>query len=242
MAKRGRKPNPKKINIKTVYYNNKSRKGLYYRVKSNVGKVSVIKVGKGVPEGILKSYYHDRYTNQNKKATITGHKKMWKGLPLLERKKKGTRIIRPKIKVTEGRLSKIIGKGIKTTEIQNILQTNEPQIKVKLKELLRPVVEDEQLLNLLTSEVNMVKIANRIECLAILQDNKGIQLAEVGTIGKKTPRKVIQELNKMLTQGQIIDGYNQTAQTIKEKNYMYSHMNDGTIDKIKLQITFRKTR
>lgn len=94
-------------------------------------------------------------------------------------------------------------KGIHTVTINNALNISTDKINQAKKELLSKAINDEQILDIMTQEDNMRKIATRLEYLTTLQ-SQGEHLITC-TKFNTTPIKYIQELNNYFKQYETID-------------------------------------
>lgn len=140
-------------------------------------------------------------------------------------------------------VANIIKRGISHVIIENPQNATPTQIREAYKKLLENHITDKQMLEIMVQESNMKKLATRLEHRIEIrtQDNKLI--GTYNTIGTKTTHQVSYDIRKTkgTKPGENIRGkYPKDVNDMKNKGYEYTHSNDGTINKIIMEIIFRK--
>lgn len=139
------------------------------------------------------------------------------------------------------KIAEQIDKGITSYTIENLQKFPMQSIPQAYKELLRPLVKDDQLLDILSNEQNMQKISNRLAYHATLIDNKNGNLATVRQIGKKTLTNIHKDFLELIEYGEEVeDNYQKVAKRLQRAGYDYSHKTNGNVHRIKLTITLTK--
>lgn len=206
-----------------IYAKTTGEKGKYYKFNGHPYELDAIKEyhEKGMKKGL--KTLKERYT----KATKYYTKKLPKGTD------KETKKLKQKIK----RKTPIqhITKGIQTITINNPTTITTTQIKEKTKELLKNLVLDKELLNIITQEQNLQKIKTRFQNTTIYtEQNKTIGRSD---LYNATPTEAINEIKRKITKGMRI-GYKTLKQTLtKWQNTFYQ---EGNANQITMKITFRK--
>lgn len=219
----------KTTNIKIVELNNKSRKGTHIYIKQKGKPARYYKYDGGTIDP-YKLYYED--TN---KKTKKGTLKTYKNRQIKKTKKGKWTLAKP---LTIG---KTIKKGIKKTTIKDLHNTARPQEEKKIKQLLKPLVYDTDILKIITEEENMKKLVTRYEYRANLIGTHGQTLATVTHMGRKTPRTVYKELKELLKRGTTIKpNYPQIANLLKNQGYRYNPIDEGELARIDITTIFRK--
>lgn len=150
-------------------------------------------------------------------------------------------------------LEKQIKKGWEKQTTNRYEATNNP--KEVYKRLLRPLVPDEEFLNILTEEQNMQKMAHRIHQTItiegdIFEQNKHLQFGQEGIIAKTglTLRQLTTILNEELPNDTDINRKSnrwEPIETIAEKHELNYDVNmaegqHGIVKNLKWTIEFRK--
>lgn len=199
-----------KIKIKQV----KSRKGWqYYVYDKDTKKGRYYSFRKG-SEKIVKKRYEWKV---KKKGTEFKRKEYLKRLKTYKTKEPTVRQLMKK------------KEGVSSVIIPDIKKISHSLIVNKQKELLRPFVSDEGILDLLVQEGNMQKLKNRLEHKTIYYDEKNQEIGKSINAGKKTILEMLEQLKDAK--------YNVKA------DYEYEEMErKKTIRRIALVTTFRKPR
>lgn len=170
-------------------YNNKSRKGRYVVVKDvKTGKRGAYKYQEGTNLG-------DYYKAFKSKLKV----KKWGVKP--KKKRKTAELYRKKVGRTPS-IESIIKKGMTTTKPVNLKTADRHKTTTIYKAMLRELVKDRELLDILTQEENIKKIKHRIESKIIMTDDSGGVVANL-TVYNKTAGEVILDIQENLKQGEI---------------------------------------
>jgi hypothetical protein len=214
-----------------VVKNNKSRKGTYMKVQLvKGGTVGLYK--KKV--GLNRQDYLDakRFGMINKKSGVTKQKQKVE--------------MRKKYKSVEG----VLESGYAETKIDEVRKLTPYAIRIMYKKLLlndakagngKPIVKDNQLIEILTETENVKKYQHRIGYKMQIVGEKGV-LAELEYVGGvKSLQKVVSEVRKYMKVGtNIVDYSPKFAKELKSLGYNYSHMNNGKIKSVNMKMVFRK--
>lgn len=237
-----------KIKIKLTELNNKSRKGTYIYIKEQNKKGAYFKYKEGQIIDPFKQYYVDRYIKNKPKGSVqkyvdTYRKRIGKErIPVTPLSRQADRYLKKIRKLPT--IQQAISRGITNTVIKNALKTTRSETERAKKNLLRNLVLDKDLLNVLVKTENIQKIKTRLEYRIQLQNANGEKIAETVTFNK-TPEQVIQELKKGIIIGEGISKGETPKVSNKLQNMGYQKLNiyrNGNIDKIKIHIIFRKGR
>lgn len=240
------------INIQLKEYNNKSRKGLYIYIKAHKKPSRLYKYyGETGEIEATKKYYEDRYIKKKPLArSQQAYKKVYINKIQGIKPKKRTSITRQadaylkkvsKQKTIETRIKK----GIAKVKISNPHKAPPSTIKKGLKKLLGQLVYDKQLVEILTTEVNLEKIKHRFEYTLILKNEKKQAMTTIHKFNQ-TPQKTIQEIKNTIKGGEQIDTsrpYNNVIETLTARKWVQPTNYTGKQGKItstELTITFRK--
>lgn len=131
-------------------------------------------------------------------------------------------------------------KGISTTTIQNIKEATDEKVKQHIKELLKPMVKDKDLLEILAEQANFEKLKNRTQykTIATGQNKEKLVTAE---LYNSELSKAIKDTKDVLWIGDEVNkGYNKQANRLKAKGWQNAENKaDGTIARIDMQITLQ---
>lgn len=140
------------------------------------------------------------------------------------------------------KIDQTIQKGITTATINNALETTQDQINKAKKDLLKPIVEDEEILKLLTTHENFKKLTHRLEHRITLKDKRGNVLGTSGIFARHI-ETTIQQLRQTTKRDMNIDKDNKytISQKLEDLGYEhYKHNKDGNLHSIQIKIIFRK--
>lgn len=147
-----------------------------------------------------------------------------------------------KIKLTD------IPKGRNTITIRNALQTTPTQIEEAKKTLLAPFIKDNEMLDIMTKDENLQKMAHRFITTIIVKYEDGTT-AITATKPQTTPTEIIRMTQNTLRTGMDIEpGYGELQQAMKQKMGIDKTQikqvggKHGTIGNVDLLITFTKGR
>lgn len=225
------------------------------KVKIGKGKYKYLRYKNNIP---LDAYI--KYT-QNPQIKLTEYKKEYRKkwadkyatkiiTNIKEKKQKGI----GRIKRTRKPLEQTIEKGIGITIIKNIQTAGNTELKKAYKELLKNLVLDKELLNMIAIDDTMSKLRYRIEQKAIFNgeaelergkyENIETKLGIATTIGQKTPRETIQDIKTMMTDNTLLyisgKGGSSLIQKLNNAGYTYKHQQDGKAGRVDLMLIFRK--
>lgn len=213
----------KEINIQIKDMNNKSRKGKYIYIKKSGVRGSYYKMKPGVKVDDMVRRYKRLYITKSKKVT-----------------KAETRYLK-KIR-KRGKISQHITRGLSKTVIQDVLTAGAGETKTAIDKLLKPLVKDKQIREILGTEENLNKLITRFEYRVKLFDEAGKELMEFNKFNN-TPQRQIVELQNTLKGESVEEDYEYNrlleklkliqAENINTKNY-------GKIAKARLTIIFRR--
>ena len=196
------------VNIKILQLNNKSRKGTYVYIKLPKVKGSYYKFDENVPIDAYVEYYKDRNNTRRKvKGTITEYKKAYAYHEPIKRKKgqRKSKVMRQadiyKKKISKRpTVNKAINKGIGQSDIFDAHNSQNQDIIKAKKSLLKNLVLDEDLLNLVISQENFKKIQARLEYRITFKDEQGGIIGTTSMFNKQ-PEKVLEKLKKVVSKG-----------------------------------------
>lgn len=239
------------VNINIITLNNKSRKGTYLYIKEKKNKAQYYKLREGDNIDAYIQYYKDRYINKKAKGTPRQYQKEYQKAAKKEKSEKRTPIRRQaeqyisRIKKQPG-ITEIVTKGIGTAKIKNAYQTNNAEIRKANKEMLQELVLDKRLLEILTTEENLKKLAYRIEHRITYQDKDGLILATSNKFNTTT-NKLVQGLKDKIKKGISVDSGSGSGRKTEfsDKLKILKHTNidereTGKVSKISIEIIFRK--
>ena len=238
-----------KINIKIVNLNNKSRKGLYVYVKAKNKPSRYYKFNNKQGQiDATKNYYIDKYIKKiNKKNidTYNNYKKAYnekiKGIKPYKRKRVYRQAEQYISKIKKrGSIESNIKKGIKDSVIKDIVTAKTEDITKAKKELLKDLVLDKDLLNLLISNENFNKLKNRMEYRLKAIDKYGNILIRAQAHGK-TINQVQQELRKAIKNNKEVSSFKyRFLDYIKKLKWEGCRTREGTIRNVQIQCIFRR--
>lgn len=227
---------PIKTEIKTI--NTKQRKGTYIYVKAPKTEGMTLKYNDNIPLTTYKNYYIDKYL-EKKDVNFSEYKKEWKTYKTTHKLGKTPNNYLKKLH-NQPNIKKLIKKGITNVTIKNTTNITPQKIHQHTKKLLKPLVLDNELLELIAKSENIQKIKHRLEYRIILQDKQGKILGETGVFNK-TPEEVLNDLNKSLKPNQTLSQNSTYTLKIEQKGFQkYQHHNDGNYDHSNITIIFRK--
>lgn len=242
----------KKQQIKYQFkiYRNKSRQGRYIQIKQKGKPTGLYKIDEDTKLDVYKNYYIDKHIKKRKNITIQQYKKAYKEKTLGIKTKKRTRPVRSaeqyiaRLKRKGYNIERNLKGGIGKTTIKNAYATNPNKIKKHTKELLKYNVLDKELLELIATEENIEKIKHRLEYIIEIKGRDGETLATART-HNKTPKKVINELKRNIKPGEKVEekSPNKIRDIFKALHYKgYRHQSEGKVQKINIEIIFRKRK
>lgn len=233
------------MNVRLNYLNNKSRKGYYVYIKEDGLPPRYYKYNENYTIDPYIEFYKDRYEKKRiLKGTINQYIKAYakeKDSKISSRLIKQRNKYLKKIKKLP-RINEIFKSGISSVKINDVLQTDQKLARNKVKELLRKLVLDENLLDIISSNNNIKKIMKRLEYRYTIIGNEGEDLGQFNHIGKKTVEQTVQEIRKLLKIRQYIEPDSPTvAKVLNERGYeFYPTRREGFINRIECVIIFRK--
>lgn len=230
------------VTIKTVTLNNKSRKGQYIYIKIGKNKPAYYKDNNTLPSHIYLQHYRETYTklpNKKQKTTLQHKKKQWQKQ-------------QPKIPKTQ--ITKILDQTKKQPKLQQQYKKGENKITKNIdqlyttqqrqqtkQQLIKPLIKDKNMLNLLTQPQNFKQLQTRISYQTTIYGRNGKPIHKANFYNQDFD-ELITTLTKLkgttsdttsyksqLTQKLKFHG----AQNIKE-------LQKGTAQKITLTITLTK--
>lgn len=229
-----------------THLNNKSRKGLYAYVKHKGKRGQYYKLNDGDTIDPILQYYRDRYIKKKPKGSIRAYKKTY------SQRSAGTKMKRTSISrqadhyLRKSRkkptLAKAFKKGITNSVLNDSLSASYNAINVALKQLFRPLVLDNDLLDALAQPETVNKLRNRLEHRITLKGTRGEVLATSG-IFKKGTYEAVQELQKKLSKGEQVtqESPNAVREKLKALGYTgYGYQQNGSVQTVHMNIIFRK--
>lgn len=227
-----------RLSIKT--YNNKSRKGEYLKIQigSKVGLYKMPNDGRFAP---LVRHFEDKITNKLK-GSLTAYKKGFQ--QTLEGKKRHIRYKQlEKIIKRSPKLGDMIKKGVTYNVIEKAyLVAQQPNLaKREYNKLLRTLVLDKKILNILTQPENIQKMKTRFEYMIEYQDEKGKTLFKATAINK-TLEEVLRACANAGRKGEDIikeERYRIMAELLKS-GIKGDMVGTGKIDNMRVTMIFRK--
>lgn len=242
-----------KIEIKQ--FNNKNRKGTYIYLKEPNKKGAYYKINTTEQLDPIIQYHKDK-TQKNTQGTIKQYKNAWQQAFKNQKPKKPNKTYTyadQKVKKfrKNRKLQQNIRRGLTNVTINNTLNTTTTEIHKKTKELLRPLVYDQQILNLLATDHNMQKLKIRLEHRITLKGKNEEQLG-TASIFQKTSNETIIQLKDAFKTGEAITPNTRTkggltipSTSTKLKQLGYKGINiitNGELRSIKTTIIFRKAK
>lgn len=248
MAKKKKGGKKEKIDIRDL--NNKSRKGRYVYIKIGNNRGSYYKYDENIPIDAYVNYYKDKYIKKVKTTSVRRYTKAYAGKLEGVRFKKRTRPIRQaeqyiqKLKRTRPQLHEALKTGITTTKIKDIRTATDNMIQHAKKQLMRPIVLDTQLLDIITTRENMKKLQERIEYRLQFIDKKGNILASDSKIGPD-PDKITHQLKEIIKPMEEItkDTYSNLKKKLEELGFENWRLyKAGKVWRTEMTMIFRKIR
>lgn len=191
-----------KWNIKIVNLDNKTRKGKYIYIKERKGKARYYKHTEGISL--------DNYLN-----AFRGKLKVKKKGVVEYKGKKPAEIYVKKIR-RQKTLDSLIGKGIsEKTTVSDLLKVDRAGIRIAYKQMLKPLVKDEKLLDILALNENVEKYKYRIESRVSVISADGKILMEFMAHNKSIDN-TITDFGKIKEKGDV---YAQDLSVLKKKGW-----------------------
>lgn len=131
--------------------------------------------------------------------------------------------------------------GITSTTPYNIPSNNDTELNKKAKELLQPLIQDEEVLNIMLQEHNQEKIKHRYEHRLEIQDENGETLATTNTF-LKTIKQLNTEITNIKNTNNNIIEYEHTGilATLDENGHNTNLIKKGTYKTIKVTSILRQ--
>jgi hypothetical protein len=226
------------ITIRQKSLNNKSRKGLYYYIREKGKKPAYFKVKEGITvDNYLMAYYG--------KVKI---KK--KGVVQYNKETPANKYLR-KVDIRGGRIDNLIEKGITTNIVSNLKVLDRKMIHNTYIKMLKPLVKDKELLEILATEENIKKFKQRIQTsVTVTSKEEGIRFEL--RIFNKTLEEVSNDFKEIGKKEGIFEG---DIQKILNKGYKFTGIQQGfdmkdyeknfitkKIDSISVRLRFVKGR
>lgn len=222
---------------KEVRLNNTSRKGTYIYIKHPGKKPKYYKK----KPGLTHEDYEYLYTRKiyDKRGGITRSK--------IQKEQKFENIVRqyPSIEASLGN-----GYAEHTIQTYNTLSTQ--QIKRAYNQLLattntanqQPIVQDQQLIQLLTRNENLEKWKQRVLYEVTLFNQEGLILNTINNTKTKTLNDIQKELLPKVRLGTDYDTWYKNNEEIRKSGYVIHQGNTrkGRINKVTIKMVFRKAR
>lgn len=249
MVKKKERNKPiKKTTIRLTTLNNKSRQGPYVYIKQTGKKGAYFKYREESPIDAYKQYYTDKYVKGRPKGRVEQYVKVYKQRLGKERitptpiSRQADRYLK-KVKKTQP-IRTILKTGISQTQINDAKRITNKQLYDKTRELLRDLVLDEKLLDLMVTRENIRKIQSRLEYRITFKDKYGDTIGTTGAFNK-TPQQVVDDMKRMNVDGEEVR--QAKTPTLSEKltkaGYQkYQHYSDGKIARANINIILRKGR
>lgn len=231
--------------VQIVELNNKTRKGTYLYIKE--GKKS--RYLKYKENDIIDPYL--QYDRDKQKKSLKGTKSQYiqsyteklQG----QKPKQRTAVHRQAEQYLQrirksGSLESNLKTGLQSVTLKNIHLANMNRISEAKKMLFSNIVLDKQLLNIITKEENIRKLANRFEYRYTYYNSNGEILA-VSSVFGISPEKALYSLKNAVTKGtEVKSEYDKGFKNIlaKENHKGIDIKGEGRIDRIDVTIIFRK--
>lgn len=139
------------------------------------------------------------------------------------------------------KIDKEIRKGITITQIKDAYSAGTNDIRKAKIELLKPLIKDEDILNLMITPENFKKIQHRIDYNIKIKNEKDETLAKTFAHGKDI-HQTITELRETIQKGELIK-YEYIKIELENKGYKGLRIEqEGRSHKIQIIITFRKAK
>lgn len=220
----------------------------YIKSKGRPGRYFVYKEGE-LGDAIV-NYYNDKYIKGKTRGNLVQYKKEYESRITGEKTTSDPYLkasVTKQIKDLINKRPKII-ESIRTGKsraiIKKLLSSTRSIIERKKKDMLRPLVLDESLLNIITRDTNLKKIKSRLNYIAKIKNKKGETVAEIKSFNK-TPDEVSEELKKAIKIGEEI-GSQRFKQITKELKWAYIEKQQGSmhqiVGEVELTMTFTRGR
>jgi len=223
------------LTIKRKLLNNKSRKGWHYYIKEAKKKPAYYKIHEGVDiENYLLAYQGKVKIKKRGVLQYTKESPAEKYLRKVEKSKK---------------IEDLISVGITESDIGDLRFTGKKNMHEAYKKMLKPLVKDKELLNILALEENVRKFKHRLQTTIVMSSEDGRveiaiktfnkDLAEIKNDFKEiTTKKDIQEtdLQEILKKGYKLEGIPKGVDITGSKYHVIA----SKLGKIKIKIKFVK--
>lgn len=241
----GRKKSTQTIR-RLVHLDNKSRKGWYVYVKTPDKRPSYYKKRIDVPIDAYLQYHLDKNKKRRKiKGSLKQYetvftKRNMRGLKVSDSLKRfASRYLRG-IKKRPTIQGAIKG-GITNTTLTNIHGKTESDIRGTYYELLKPLVLDNKLLDLLTLEENINKIKNRFQYDVKLLDRNGSLIEQFTKSFNTTLREVVEDSLNTFRIGMTFRDISNEGKTFARRKEYSIQAGDvkNNLHRIDIEVTFR---
>lgn len=130
-------------------------------------------------------------------------------------------------------------KGLVHTTIPNTKTITEQDIQTAIKTLLKPMIKDQQMLNIMAERQNWEKLKNRTEYTIQAQGKTGTLLQ--ANLYNNTIDKAIKDINDILHTGdEVKKGYDKYTKQFKTRGWQNAeNKQDGTIERTQLKIVLQ---
>lgn len=132
--------------------------------------------------------------------------------------------------------------GIGTSTIEDVNNTNENEIRKAIIDSIKPLIKDEDILGVLSMEENVKRMVTRFEVKTELLDSSNGQIGELITIGKHTPREVVQMIQKNFIPNMDYGEIYIAVDKLRKMGFGYVDNKKGQLHKTRMKIVFRKGR
>lgn len=242
------------INISLKEYNNKSRKGLYIYIKANRRPSRIYKYkGTNTEIDATKKYYEDKYIRKKPlaKSRISYTKAYEESIDKIKSKSRERIRVRRQADQYISRIKKQrpIDKSIRSGVAKIILESPEKknsfEMKNTIKKLLRQVVLDKDLIEILAQDQNLEKIKHRFEYQLNIRNEKDETVMTMNKLNEN-PNKAMTQIKNSITEGEdVSNGFSKTQTARKFENNNWKFLNDNTnkggkIKRTTLVLIFRK--
>lgn len=208
----------KGVKVIAVEYNNKSRKGVYLRIRF---------------EGEKRAHI----IKYDKEKKIEDHIKEIKG----EEKKQTRRNIETIVKAPK--IEAVLKKGMHTAEIKNALTSTPAQHQKQKEKMIKKMLWDKQLIRIMTQPENLKKLANRTEHIVEITGRQGELLIKYNVMGKTTD-EVINQVREIIVPNEEFNitkpSQCTTVQSLNFRNMKFQMVRNGIIANANVKIAVRK--
>lgn len=249
--KRTKRRKEEKMTIKLRELQNKSRKGTYLYIKIGKRRGNYYKYKGHEFVDAYVNYYKDRYIKKKTSARsvntyIKAYEEKVKGIKPKHRIRPHRQAERylTTLKKRRPTLHKAIREGITQVKITDVRTASPKVIDVAKKKLLRPLVLDQELLEIISTEENMKKMKERFEYRLEFLDKKGQILATDSKIAPH-PEEIIRKLQEKIAPMEEVlkDATPQLQRKLQQLGFEnWNWHKDGKVWKTEMTIIFRKAR